>query len=128
MDRVGATNPFHIGRAYGLSRSSAAEAAPATRSPAGSSFKASIASIGTTARADSVDPSTARIAAAKQRIGTLVAARVTEQPETAPSVTQPRAAASPSQSGSAFPMYRHPADKNAAATAVNAGRVLDLNA
>jgi hypothetical protein len=29
---------------------------------------------------------------------------------------------------SALPMYRHPADRNAAATAVNAGRVLDLEA
>jgi hypothetical protein len=31
-----------------------------------------------------------------------------------------------SQTDGALPMYRHPADRNAAATAVNAGRVLDV--
>ncbi len=32
----------------------------------------------------------------------------------------------PTQTTSAIPMYRHPADKNAAATAVDAGRVIDV--
>ena len=34
--------------------------------------------------------------------------------------------AEPVQDGSALAMYRHPADKNAAATAVSAGRMLDV--
>lgn len=32
----------------------------------------------------------------------------------------------PASTSPALPMYRHPADRNAAATAVNAGRVLDV--
>lgn len=32
----------------------------------------------------------------------------------------------PQPTGAAIPMYRHPADKNAAATAINAGRVIDV--
>lgn len=32
----------------------------------------------------------------------------------------------PQPTGAAIPMYRHPADKNAAATAVDAGRMIDV--
>ncbi len=32
----------------------------------------------------------------------------------------------PAPAPTALPMYRHPADKNAAATAVNAGKVIDI--
>jgi hypothetical protein len=115
MDRVGPTNPYHISKAYGVA--SPSRVAPSSQSQA-------VFPIRPTTRTDSVDASTTRAAAAKQRISTLVAARVTELPETgttaqAPAATQARAGA--------FPMYRHPADKNAAATAVNAGRVLDVN-
>ena len=38
------------------------------------------------------------------------------------------AGAEPQQSGAPLPMYRHPADRNAAATAINAGRNLDIEA
>jgi hypothetical protein len=38
------------------------------------------------------------------------------------------AANQPTQAGPALPFYRHPADKNAAATAINAGRSLDIQA
>ena len=34
----------------------------------------------------------------------------------------------PQHDASALAMYRHPADKNAAATAVSAGRLIDVNA
>ncbi len=34
----------------------------------------------------------------------------------------------PTPTASAMPFYRHPADKNAAATAVSAGRVIDTTA
>lgn len=34
----------------------------------------------------------------------------------------------PTQTGPALQMYRHPADKNAAATALSAGRMLDIQA
>lgn len=37
-------------------------------------------------------------------------------------------AGQPVQSGPAIPMYRHPADRNAAAVSVHAGRVLDVRA
>ncbi|MEK6700773.1 MAG: hypothetical protein AABZ53_00790 [Planctomycetota bacterium] len=37
-------------------------------------------------------------------------------------------AAVPAPTGDALPLYRHPADKNAAATAVHAGRVIDVRA
>ncbi len=39
---------------------------------------------------------------------------------------QADAPASNASASNALPMYRHPADRNAAATAVNAGRVLDV--
>jgi len=34
--------------------------------------------------------------------------------------------AEPVQAGGALPMYRHPGDKNAAATALSAGRMIDI--
>lgn len=34
----------------------------------------------------------------------------------------------PVSTASALPMYRHPADRNAAAVSIHAGRVLDVNA
>ena len=36
--------------------------------------------------------------------------------------------AEPAQTGPALPFYCHPADKNAAATAIDAGRTLDVEA
>jgi hypothetical protein len=57
----------------------------------------------------------ARVAANAQRlVGGMVAGKVDF------SGTEPSPAAA------AFQMYRHPADKNAAATAVDAGRVVDV--
>ena len=37
-----------------------------------------------------------------------------------------RSASPPAPAAAAFPMYRHPADKNAAATAINAGKTIDI--
>jgi hypothetical protein len=34
----------------------------------------------------------------------------------------------PVPSGPAIPMYRHPADRNAAAVSIHAGRMIDINA
>lgn len=114
MDRVGPTNPFHISKAYGVANPQ--RVAPSSQTPAAFPIRPAV-------RTDQVDASTARAAVAKQRISTLVAARVSELPD-APAPAP--AAASTARTG-AFPMYRHPADKNAAATAVNAGRVIDVN-
>lgn len=36
--------------------------------------------------------------------------------------------AAPAPASPAIPLYRHPADKNAAATAVNAGKTIDIQA
>lgn len=140
MDRVGPTNPYHISRAYGVNNAGASRVAP-TRVDAASGATASkvqstpatfpIRQADQVKRADTVDATTARAAAAKQRISTLVAARVTEQPETSgvtmPAVSKPAMGASGAVSGGSFPMYRHPADKNAAATAINAGRIIDVD-
>ncbi|MCC6661865.1 MAG: hypothetical protein IT437_13375 [Phycisphaerales bacterium] len=37
-------------------------------------------------------------------------------------------ASDPAHDAGAIPMYRHPADRNAAATAIQAGRVIDVTA
>lgn len=58
---------------------------------------------------------------------TLLAGSVTPAPFAAaePAI---KPAVSPVSTGEALQLYRHPADKNAAATAVHAGRVIDVQA
>jgi hypothetical protein len=93
----GATNPFHVARVYGVQ--------PPLR----------------LARADTVERVAPRIdphiepTNASRLIAGSVPGRVDFSADT-PRPSDP----------AAIPMYRHPADKNAAATAVTAGRTLDV--
>lgn len=143
MDRVGPTNPYHISRAYGVNNAGTSRVAPNRVDAKNGATTANVQSapatfpirkadqVGQTKRLDTVDATTARAAAAKQRISTLVAARVAEQPETSgatmPVVSKPAMGASGAATSGSFPMYRHPADKNAAATAIDAGRIIDVD-
>ncbi|MBL8745437.1 MAG: hypothetical protein JNK58_03680 [Phycisphaerae bacterium] len=97
MKIEGPTNPFHIARAYRISPQPRAQSASA---PA---FVAP-------AQASQPQPaSTSR----------LVAAAIPGRVEFSSDAPRPSDAAS-------IPMYRHPADRNAAATAVTAGRTIDI--
>ncbi len=92
------SNPFHIARAYGVQPPHAARPAP---KPAAAQNTEPLASI---------KPPTAtnRLAAA------VVPGRIDFS------------GSAPTDAGPALPMYRHPADKNAAATALTAGRTIDV--
>ncbi|MFM9997119.1 MAG: hypothetical protein ACKVU4_15125 [Phycisphaerales bacterium] len=89
--------PFHVAQAYAVN--TASRPARVAVAPAG--------------RAGGAEP--ARMPA---RVDRLVAAVVPGRVDFY--------AGEPVPSASAIPMYRHPADKNAAAVSVHAGRVLDV--
>jgi hypothetical protein len=61
----------------------------------------------------------------RSKINRLVAAKVEVTPDIADAVAR---SSMPAAAAGAYAMYRHPADRNAAATALNAGRVLDVQA
>jgi hypothetical protein len=92
------TYPFHLAKAYSA-------AMPAARTPAMSAAKS----------VDSVEISKPRAAG----VGGLVAGKV---------ALAPNFAAAPTPDSGPLQMYRHPADKNAAATSVSLGRAVDFNA
>jgi hypothetical protein len=92
------TYPFHLAKAYSA-------AMPGARSAAAGAAKS----------VDSVEISKPRAAG----VGGLVAGKVAVKPDFA---------AAPAPDSGALQMYRHPADKNAAATGVSLGRAVDLNA
>lgn len=100
MDPVPSSIPFHIARAYGLGTRPASqiEAKPSA--------------------ATSNSASTDRLVAAT--VGGPITFNSLDT--AAPTKTD---ASEPADS---FPLYRHPADKNAAATSINAGRALDTQA
>jgi hypothetical protein len=104
--------PIAAARAYGVRPAPVAQARP----PA--SPLAPAASI---SRADAVRDQTdlSSAAARRQRLARVIAASVEQQPEFQPDVR-------PEPGASALPFYRHPADKNAAAVSINAGRSLDI--
>lgn len=107
MDAVPPTFPFHIARAYTAAARPGATAVPAALTPPGVTARAS---------GDSVHITGQRGAALEQAATRLAAARVPGGADfTAP----------PPPTGS-LPLYRHPADRNAAATGVQAGRMLDV--
>jgi len=115
--------PLRLAQAYGVTppvRRPPAQAAPAAK-PSAATQPAAIqpaqrtqAVAGTRIATPAVPPDTAR------KLSSLVAARVGGQIDFT-------AAGQPVAAG-ALPLYRHPADKNAAATAVSAGRSLDVTA
>lgn len=93
------SNPFHIARAYQVMPPAAA-----TRPVMGSSEP--VASIGKTESAGAANVSRVLAGVVPGRISF--------------------AGTEPVHTGPALPMYRHPADKNAAATALTAGRMIDV--
>jgi hypothetical protein len=101
VDPIPASIPFHVVRAYGLGRNPASQIEAKPRlDPHSNTTKLVAATVAQSIRFDAVDTFE-------------------------PSVR--KAEPAPSQPNS-FPLYTRPADKNAAATAINAGRVLDTQA
>jgi hypothetical protein len=105
MATIEPTNPFHIARAYQLS---------STARSTGNNATMHTARVERTPAAGSVTP---RMNVNARR---LVAGSVPGKIDFSGST--------PTPSTSAIPMYRNPAEKNAAATGVNAGRMIDVNA
>lgn len=91
--------PFHIAKAYGVARPASIRVAPARELE----------------RVDAVNQAPAR----KPEVARLVAARVPGGIDFT--------ADEPRPSRETIAMYRHPADRNAAATGVQAGRLLDVD-
>ena len=94
------TYPFHLAKAY-----AAPTSAPRARSETAGKHGGA---------QDSVELSRQRSPAVNSLVAGKVSAPV-------------NFAAGPASAGDALPMYRHPADKNAAATGVSVGRSLDVN-
>lgn len=107
------TNPFHIARAYGVQPS-----AQVPRTQATGPASAAAAQVSPVADGNSIGSSgpAAKLPSAAQK---LVGARVPGKVDFSGATPMPSA-------GPTLSMYRHPADKNAAATAVSVGRSLDV--
>lgn len=100
--RIEPSNPFHISRAYGVQPPATAarvEAPAATASHASEPGAVSRGGAG---------------AGAAKLVAGVVPGRIDFSGD------------APTQNTSAIAMYRHPADRNAAATGVNAGRLIDI--
>jgi hypothetical protein len=102
--------PFHLAKAYAPSQ-------PTRPAPTRTITTAS----GITVRpsGDSVELSGNRPPPLQQNVTRLAAAKVQKPADFS---------APPAPTNGALPLYRHPADKNAAATGVQAGRIIDFNA
>lgn len=96
------TNPYHIARAYGVTP--AARTSPAAAMIAGARQAA---------------PGDVQDFAQREGVRKLIAGVV-------PGGVQFDAGGEAQPAAPSLPMYRHPADKNAAATAVSVGRSLDV--
>ena len=101
MDPIPASIPFHVARAYGLGTRPATQVEPKPITEAKSASKAN----------------TAKLVAASVSVPVRF--------NTVDTNVSASARSSPAQPADSFPLYRHPADKNAAATSINAGRALD---
>jgi hypothetical protein len=104
MSRIDPTNPFHIARAYQV------------HPPSNTRAAASATRLDETAPVGSIKPPTTDVAkpAMQRMLAGVVPGRVSF------------AGSESTQVGPALPMYRHPADKNAAATSLSAGRMIDV--
>lgn len=100
MDPVPASIPFHIARAYGVGTR------PATQ----------------------IEPKPTATASSAANTAKLVAATVAGPVRFNSLDTSAQAKTPTSEPADSFPLYRHPAEKNAAATSINAGRSLDTQA
>lgn len=106
------TNPYHISRAYGAAPTAPAGASTVAGRTRGSTTAESIAA--PRVAQGGVTPGM------NANVRRLVAGVVPGRIDFTAGV------AMPSRDG-VIPMYRHPADKNAAAVAVHAGRTIDVN-
>jgi len=104
MDPIPASIPFHVARAYGLGTRPATQVEP---KPTSDAKAASIANVAKLVAATVAGP-----------------VRFNAVDTNAASPTK----SAPAQTADSFAFYRHPADKNAAATSINAGRALDTQA
>lgn len=119
MESIPPTIPFHVAKAYGLgAQARVAPVRPIDPASIGAPVQApsqpqiTRPATDTTASQANVTPAVAR----------LLAARV-------PGEIDFNAGTEPQQkTTNALPFYRHPADSNAAATAIGLGRALDTNA
>ncbi|MCE7973755.1 MAG: hypothetical protein DYG92_05410 [Leptolyngbya sp. PLA1] len=104
--------PIAAARAYGVRPAQGAQARP----PA-----SQVAPAAATARSDAVrdHADLSSSAARRQKLARVIAASVDKQPDFQPDVR-------PEPGAAALPFYRHPADKNAAAVSIDAGRSLDI--
>lgn len=102
--------PFHIAKAYGVN-----PIAQISRQTPGVSQSSTSAQVSAPAAPAGVEQSKKLSAAGQSLVGAVVPGRVDFSGN------------EPKQVGGALQMYRHPADKNAAATAVNVGRKLDVS-
>ncbi len=117
MSSIPPTLPFHLAKAYGAQ----APVRPLTVRPLRTD---PVGRIDQARGADRVD--TSRLSAGAAR---LVGARVDVpafEGVSAPAASQSTGAAREAGNG-ALPFYHHPADRNAAATAVDLGRSLDIS-
>lgn len=142
MDAIPASIPFHLAKAYAvpLSRVDAPRdsgARPKTPSPQAAPASGPDAFM---ASSSALDRANLAARAKKATLAPLVGARVAASPMDELNARATKAAPGPSNSPTArtaspgargdsspaaFPLYRHPADKNAAATGVDAGRRFD---
>lgn len=106
MSEIPPSIPFHVGRAYGVS-SPTLQRGQLTVMPA---------------RGETPQLRQAAPRLPSETVARLVAARVSG------GIDFSTATPTPSAPSAALAFYRHPADKNAAATALTAGRVLDAMA
>lgn len=117
MNPVGPSNPFHISRAYGVQTPTVR---PIRETDIPTQLRQTTRPEGRTdaidIRTDRTDPT--QRAAAKPNVAKLLAGLVPGGIDFSGDTPRPTV--------DAIPMYRHPADKNAAATGVHAGRVLDV--
>lgn len=107
----GPTNPYHIARAYASGPLKPVAPVPPVSRVVGNTPAATLSA--RSVQAGSVTPSM------NTNVRRLVAGTVPGKVDFSGDV--------PRQTGPAIAMYRHPAEKNAAATSVNAGRLIDLN-
>lgn len=107
MTTIQPTNPFHISRAYGVTPAKpVVPPTPTEKVATGQSeTTSSLAAIGRAQHSPTM----------RQLIATTVPGGVDFTGDT------------PAPTGPVIPMYRHPADKNVAATSLSAGRMIDVS-
>lgn len=111
MNPIEPTNPYHISRAYGVET-------PSVRPIRETDIPAQLRQVARPeTTSDAMQTRTDR-SAAKPTVAKLVAGMVPGGIDFSGDEPRPTA--------DAIPLYRHPADKNAAATGVHAGRVIDV--